>query len=177
MKIFFPQTGSDLEWNAAYYRLEDYLRALHVVNKVDQNQIILRVLRQAAQRHALNPGLNPTALAMDEMCAAMDAWFKQIEPEKDALSTAGRVAFLLTDAPEKWPHVFLSDVIPPELEQALRESAVQAGPDLQVSSMVPRPLDLPAPEIPAPVKWEKGNLFLPLLTMVSVIALLVFLFS
>ena len=34
MKTFFPQTGTDEEWNAAYYRLEDYLRALRVVNKV-----------------------------------------------------------------------------------------------------------------------------------------------
>jgi hypothetical protein len=177
MKTYFPSTGSDVEWNAAYYRLEDYLRALHVVNKVDQSQIILRVLRSAAARHALNPALNPTTLAMDEMCAAMDTWFKKIEPEKDAFSTSGRVAFLITDAPERWPHAFLSDKIPPELELALRESEVQAGPDLQISSMVPRPMDLPAPELPSPAAWEKGNLFLPLLAMVAVLVFLVFLFS
>jgi hypothetical protein len=177
MTTFFPATGSDMEWNAAFYRLEDYLRALHVVNKVDQSQIILSVLRTAAARHSADPTLNPTVLAMEEMYAAMDAWFKKIEPEQDAFSMTGRVAFLVTDAPHKWPHAFLADKVPAELAQSLREREVQAGPDLQISSMVPRPLDLPEPEIPSTARWEKGNLFFPLLTMITVLAFLIFLFT
>jgi hypothetical protein len=40
MNTLFPLTGSETEWNAAYYRLEDYSRSLRFVNKVHQSQIL-----------------------------------------------------------------------------------------------------------------------------------------
>ena len=66
MNTFFPRTGSEAEWNAAYYRLEDYFRALRLVNKMHQSQIILRILERAAARHARDATQSPTVLAMEE---------------------------------------------------------------------------------------------------------------
>jgi len=49
---------------------------------------------------------------------------------------------LVADAPEKWPRDFLAEDIPEEFQQAMQQYDVRAGPDLQVSSMVPRPIDI-----------------------------------
>ena len=76
MNTFFPMTGSETDWNSAYYRLEDYFRAMRMVNKVHQSQIILHILERAAARHAKDPNQNPTALAMEEARALMDQWFE-----------------------------------------------------------------------------------------------------
>ena len=91
MNLFSPQTGSEAEWNAAYYRLEDYLRAMHLTNKLHQNQVILRLLRAAAARHARNPEIPPTTLALDAAHEEMDGWFKLILADQDRSPISGRV--------------------------------------------------------------------------------------
>jgi hypothetical protein len=53
------------------------------------------------------------------------------------------VSLLLCDGPRRWPYAFLDeDNIPAEFVSAMRSSNLEAGPDLAVSSMVPRPIDL-----------------------------------
>jgi hypothetical protein len=145
MKDFAPATGSMEEWNAAYYRLEDYLRAHHVINKVYQSQVILRLLKRAAAKHALNPRQSPTTLALNEAYDEIELWFRLLLPNPDIpaprLSTLGKVAMKLIDAPSTWPNVFLSDEIPDAFRIAMEQATIQSGPDLRVSSMVPRPLD------------------------------------
>src|SRR6185436_7444385 len=122
MNSFFPPTGSEAEWNAAYYRLEDYFRALHVVNKVQQSQIILELLQTAAIKHSRNPDQSPTALAMEEAYTAMDRWLGKIfQPEKPAAG-AGLVSLLITDAVEKWPTAFMAEEVPPDLQRAMQEN-------------------------------------------------------
>jgi hypothetical protein len=142
VKAFFPMTGSETDWNGAYYRLEDYFRALRMVNKVHQSQIILQILESVAQRHAGVPGQNPTALAMEEARAAMDQWFEGILGQREHITVVGLISLLATDAPERWPVAFLSEEVPAEFLREMQESDVRAGPDLQVSSMVPRPIDV-----------------------------------
>ena len=142
MKTFFPTTGSAAEWNAAFYRLEDYFRALRIVNKVYQSQIILRLLASAAARHARDPSQNPTVLAMEEAHAMMDLWFASIFGQRERLRVVGLISLLAVEAPEQWPLALLAGKIPPELRRELLESDVRAGPNLQVSSMTPRPLDV-----------------------------------
>ena len=49
------------------------------------------------------------------------------------------------DGPRRWPYAFLDEQqIPPDFAEAMRTGAIQAGPDMAVSSMVPRPIDLGA---------------------------------
>lgn len=159
--LFFPKTGAEAEWNAAYYRLEDYFRSLHLYNKIHQSQLILRLLRTASEKHRLNPELNLTTLAMEETYSGMDTWFEDVLQAEDKFSHQGRLSLFITDAMEKHPSVFLSEDVPADYERALRQCRVQAGPDLQFSSMVPRPLDdSPLVEIELPESWKRGLSFL-----------------
>jgi hypothetical protein len=144
---FNPKTGSLEAWNAAYVRVEDYLRAHRVHNRLHQIRLIQTVLERAAERHAAKPALDPTILAAEEIEALMDAWFADVLDERgqphERIAVDGRVALLLCDGPQRWPYAFLDeDNIPADFARAMRSSNLEAGPDLAVSSMVPRPIDL-----------------------------------
>jgi len=144
---FRPRTGSMEAWNAAYVRVEDYLRAHRIHNRLHQSRLIQALLERAAQRHQANPALDPTTLAAEEAALAMDEWFSELLGEKDLahdrIAVAGRVALLLSDGTQKWPYAFLDlRSIPGDFSRAMQESSLQAGPDLAVSSMVPREIDL-----------------------------------
>jgi len=144
---FQPRTGTLEAWNDAYVRVEDYLRAHRIHNRLHQSRLILRILERAAQRHEAHPELAPTTLAAEEAERMMDGWFGEVLGEKDLpherIAVTGRLALLLTDGAERNPYAFLDEEhIPPEFARALQQSSMEAGPDLAVSSMVPRPIDL-----------------------------------
>jgi hypothetical protein len=143
---FRPKTGSPEAWNAAYVRTEDYLRAHRVHNRLHQIRLIQKILERAAERHAANPALDPTILAAEETEALMDAWFAEVldvrgQPH-ERIAVEGRVALLLCDGPLQWPQAFLDEHLPEDFVHAMRDGSMRAGPDLAVSSMVPRPIDL-----------------------------------
>jgi hypothetical protein len=147
LNTFRPPTGTLEQWNAAYVRVEDYLRAHRIHNRLHQSRLIQLILERAARRHAENPALDPTTLAAEETEKLMDRWFGEIlgdqERPHDRIAVDGRVALLLCDGPQKWPYAFLDEEkVPGEFTQAMQESSIQAGPDLAVSAMVPRPIDL-----------------------------------
>ncbi|HEY1792830.1 MAG TPA: hypothetical protein VGG34_07920 [Opitutaceae bacterium] len=146
-EAFRPKTGTMDSWNAAYVRVEDYLRAHRVHNRLHQSRLIQRILERAARLHAAHPALDPTRLAAEETERMMDAWFADVLDARDQpherLAVDGRVALLLSDGPERWPFAFMEDrSIPDDFARAMRSSILVAGPDLAVSSMVPRPIDL-----------------------------------
>jgi len=146
-EAFRPKTGTMESWNSAYVRVEDYLRAHRIHNRLHQSRLIQRILERAARRHAENPALDPTTVAAEETEALMDAWFAEVLDQKglphDRLAIDGRVALLLSDGPERWPYAFLDERhIPGDFAEAMRSRNLEAGPDLAVSSMVPRPIDL-----------------------------------
>jgi hypothetical protein len=149
LNSFRPRTGTMEAWNAAYVRVEDYLRAHRIHNRLHQSRLIQTALERAARKHAQNPALDPTTLAADECEAMMIAWFKDVLANKeladDRVAAAGRVAMLLSDGPEKWPYAFMQkDTLPEDFSHAMRASSMEAGPDMSVSNMVPRPIDLGA---------------------------------
>jgi len=144
---FRPATGTMDAWNSAYLRVEDYLRAHRIHNRLHASRLVLTILERAAARHKANPALDPTTLAAEEIEAAMDHWFARVLEEHDQpherIAVDGRVALFLCDGPQKWPYAFLEEEqMPPEFVTAMRAGALAAGPDMAVSSMVPRPIDL-----------------------------------
>jgi len=144
---FRPTTGTMESWNAAYVRVEDYLRAHRIHNRLHQSRLIQMILERAARRHAANPTLDPTGLAAEETEELMDSWFAEILDEKgqphDRVAIDGRVSLLLCDGPQRWPYAFLDPDHPPaDFVQSMRTRHLEAGPDLAVTSMVPRPIDL-----------------------------------
>lgn len=144
---FQPRTGTLDQWNAAYVRVEDYLRAHRIHNRLHQSRVIERVLECAARRHEAAPALDPVTLAAEETDRIMQEWFAaQIGgglQEHDRLAAQARVAMLLSDLPARWPYAFLdAENTPGEARVAMEKSALQAGPDMAVSNMVPRDIDL-----------------------------------
>ena len=147
LSSFRPRTGTMEAWNAAYVRVEDYLRAHRIHNRLHQSRLIQNVLERAARRHAQNPALDPTTLAAEECETLMAGWYKEVLERKDLpddrVSVTGRVALLLSDGPQKWPYAFLQrEKVPEDFGKAMRTSSMEAGPDMSVSNMVPRPIDL-----------------------------------
>src|SRR5882724_4077726 len=80
---FRPKTGTMDAWNAAYVRVEDYLRAHRIHNRLHQSRLIQEILERAARRHAQRPALDPTTLAAEETEAMMDAWFSKVLGQRD----------------------------------------------------------------------------------------------
>lgn len=147
LDTFRPKTGTLEQWNAAYVRVEDYLRAHRVQNRLHQSRLIQRILVAAARAHEQRPSVDPATLAVEETDRLMDVWFGAVLGEKDLphdrIATEGRVALLLADGLQRWPYVFLErDHLPAEFLQAVKQGSIKAGPDLAVSSMVPREIDL-----------------------------------
>jgi len=148
LDTFRPRTGTLDQWNAAYVRVEDYLRAHRVHNRLHQSRLIQRILIAAARMHEQRPVTEPATLAIEEADRLMDVWFGELLGEKkdlshDRIASEGRIALLLAEGLEKWPYVFLEkETAPPEFLQAVKRGSIQAGPDLAISSMVPREIDL-----------------------------------
>ena len=145
--VFQPLTGRLEDWNQAYVRVEDYMRAHRIHNRLHQVRLIQKILERAAARHAADPRLEPTVLAAEEAEALMDAWFADVLDERgmphERIAVDGRVALLLCDGMQRWPNAFLEQrQIPADFVAVMRASSMRAGPDLTVSSMVPRPIDL-----------------------------------
>ena len=162
--MFQVQTGTVDEWNEAFSRVEDSLRAHRIHSKLLQQRLIAVVLERAARRHQESNGaIAPVVLAAEEAERMMEEWFADIlgpgvPPER--LLAQGRVSVLLTDSAQQLPALFLEDVpTPPEVRERLRETSLKAGPDLSVSSMVPREIQLGALPEAAGGAWESLERF------------------
>lgn len=146
---FSPEWGHVSDWNAAYEKLGNYLRAHGVQSHLHRAHLISRILQRVHERGAvqLKRASIPT-LAIEETNLMLNEWFSAItnQPMGDDLYQAkvdGRVALYLCDSSSRWPYTFLEkDRIPPEMAAAMQEGLAHTGPELQVSSMVPRPIDL-----------------------------------
>ncbi|MGA2052712.1 MAG: hypothetical protein ABSH19_05310 [Opitutales bacterium] len=144
---FLPATGTPEQWSEAYARTEDYLRAHRLRDRIRLHEFSRMILQETALRHAANPAENPVTLAMRVAQERLDQWFSahlgQINLPLERQSALGRMAFLACDGLARYQHVFLDDgTLPQELEDRLRHWSGRAGPNLEVSSMAPRGIDL-----------------------------------
>ena len=100
LSTFQPRTGTLEAWNAAYVRVEDYLRAHRIHNRLHQSRLIIRILERAARRHEAHPEIDPTTLAAEEAERMMEAWFGEVLGEKDLpterIAVTGRLALMGT---------------------------------------------------------------------------------
>lgn len=155
---FKPRSGTDEEWNEAFARVEDYFRAHRVHSRAHQARLVSGILERAAARHEADTGKAPVTHAVDEARESIDAWLHhQIGEANTDLETAGRlgrVAFLLADGPDKHPEMFLDNDLPEDVRAGMRVRLVQSGPNMEVSSMVGRDMDLGLfPEV-AEFAWD-----------------------
>ncbi len=136
-------------WDEAFLRVESYLRAHQIESRIVLNRLAVEILA-AARAVADSPagaGADPVTLAMREAERRTTAWFAGVlgdaaDPEDERLGTRGRIALVMADVPARWPQHFLASTPPPpELVEAMRAAYLEAGPELELTRMVPRPLD------------------------------------
>lgn len=157
---FLPTTGTSEEWSEAYARVDDYLRAFRIRNRIHLSNLNLQILRAAAERHVATPAVSPVRLAIEEAHRQVDAWLSQRlqdpeNPGRPYSTTVGRVAFMLSDGPTRHSDDFLvPDVQDPELEASMRSWSIKAGPDIKLSHMVARDIDLGLVPDAAENIWE-----------------------
>ncbi len=144
---FSSSSGTQEEWNEAYARLADFYRSLQIHSRLHRTYLILATLKRAVATHVKHPGSTPTKAAIREARRMQRAWMREIIGDMNIsegrMDVNGRVAFMLCDGPRRWPHYFLSkENLPPDMIHAMRVRIEQSGPDLSLSSMVPRNIDL-----------------------------------
>lgn len=138
------------EWNDAYEKVENYLRACRVSSHLQRarlNALILQRVYDRTQSDASAAGLPVSELAIVEVRARIAEWLGHyLPPRADGHPLnlgEGMLAIYLCDGPTRWPYAFLDSYrMPTEYAEALSARVVRAGPDLAVSSMVPRDMDL-----------------------------------
>lgn len=138
------------EWNDAYEKVENYLRACRVGSHLQRARLIALVLQRVydrTQTDAWGGGHSLPELAIMEVRERIAEWLGHyLPPHADgrALNLGeGMLAIYLCDGPTRWPYAFLDSYrMPAEYAEALCARVVRAGPDLAVSSMVPRDMDL-----------------------------------
>ncbi len=177
---FNPATGTTEEWNEAFARVEDYFRAHRVHSRMHQAQLVYGILARAAERHAAEPGTPPVTLAIAEANVSINRWLHQQIGENamdiEKAGRLGRVAFLLADGPTKHPEMFLDNDLPEDVRSGMRLRLEQSGPNMEVSSMVGRDMDLGLfPEV-AEFAWDFLNKwrFLPTIILLGLFALIAF---
>jgi hypothetical protein len=144
LETFVPAWGEAAEWDEAYEKVENYLRAHRVQGKWQRADLTHRVLRRIASEPPPVPRPDLSALAIDELERQLDEWIARALPEsaawpKNQRLVSGRLAVLLSDVYARWPSAFLSNDPPPELlVRALQGAILTAGPGLQKGRMVPR---------------------------------------
>jgi hypothetical protein len=141
---FVPAWGAPDDWNDAYEKAENYLRACRINSRLHRARLIHRILERVAARGPVPDGDALSTAAIRETQAMMEEWFgRLLPPAAGGLPPAeGRVGLLLCDGPERWPYAFLSTAdLPADFVREMRASMLVAAPHLEVSNMVPRPID------------------------------------
>jgi hypothetical protein len=132
-------------WNEAYDRLVLYLRTFDLGDHAYVSKIALNILEQAQEIYRTDGTREPTTLTLSLAQKSIADWLAANLPQHDTspgfVLPSGYIAILLSRAYRTSPDSFLASPLPEELRQALRETMVVTGPDLNVSSMTPRHLD------------------------------------
>ena len=145
LKPFVPEWGYPEEWNEAYEKVENYLRACRINSRLHRARLIHRILQRVAERGPVPRGEALSTAAIRETQIMMEEWFARLQPASESGRYSlvdGRVALLLCDGSDRWPYAFLTtDDLPLDLVKEMRESILVAGPNLAISNMVPRAID------------------------------------
>lgn len=138
-------TTRETSWNDAYDRLVLYLGTFDLADHAHVSRLALNILQQAQELQRAGDQREPTALTIGLAQKKITDWLAANLPQQDSspgnVLPSGYVAILLTRAYRTAPDSFLATPLPEELRQALRETLLETGPGLNVSSMTPRHLD------------------------------------
>jgi len=139
-------SGSDQAvWNEAYERVRNFLETFALGDHTQAPRLALKLVDRAREIHRDDPSKHPTTLAMEQAHHLMAEWLAaNLETSERPTSqtfASGYIALLLGQSLRITPDSFLVTPLAPPLRQALRESLLVTGPDLEISSMSPRSFD------------------------------------
>jgi hypothetical protein len=132
-------------WNEAHDRLLIFLNTFALGDHAYVSQLAVSLLHQARELHRQNPSRDPITqtmeLAQKRLADWLDTNLEEADTSPSHILATGTIALLLSQVYRTAPTSFLASPMPEELRQALRETLLVTGPDLNVSSMTPRHLD------------------------------------
>ena len=138
-------SSNDPRWNEAYDRLVQYLRTFDLDDHAHVSRLALSILQEAQDFYRSDSTREPTPLTLGLAQKKITDWLSANLPQQNTSPSyvlpSGYIAILLSRAYHTAPGSFLATPVPEELRQALRETLIVTGPDLNVSSMTPRHLD------------------------------------
>lgn len=171
-------------WAEARERVQGYLRANGIVSP-RLEELTDQVVAFARARAADASDRAPVEIATDAAMLLLEGWIGHIVGDELNESPGRRfaherAAVHLAEVPHRWPEHFLRpEPPPPELEQHLRTTYVNAGPDLAFSNMAARDIDLGPVSDVADTTWrtfDKWPLLRGLATWALYLGLLVLAF-
>jgi hypothetical protein len=170
-----------LVWNAAYRQVERHLRAYRVSNRLLLHQLAYEIVEAAAARHELDPERDPSELAAEETTRRLREWIDDLVGETDETPmrrfARGRAALFFSRLTEREPTAFLGRTpLSRDVAEQLRSTYLEAGPDFEFASMVPRPIDLGPLSSVADETWRTFAKW-PLLRGLTMSALFVVMFG
>jgi hypothetical protein len=140
-----PKPTEQEAWNEAYDRLVNFLNTFVLNDHAYVSQVALDIIHQARGAHLQNPAVNPTRATMAVAHHRLADWLavnlNEANRSPSHILSTGTIALLLSRVNQTAPTSVLAGPLPEELRQALRETLLVTGPDLNVSSMTPRHLD------------------------------------
>lgn len=132
-------------WNEAHDRVREFLNTFALGDHAQVSRLTLLIVDQAREQYRLNPSTDPVSLAMAQAQKLTKDWLASNLQIRDLPSSqiiaSGYVAFLLSRANRAAPDTFLTSALPEKLTESMRQTLLVTGPDLEISSMTPRPLD------------------------------------
>ncbi len=159
LRFIPPRSETFVDWTEAYARVENYLCALRIENKLLLSQLVAQILSRTAERLESDGGAAPSVLAMEEANRLVDSWFSEVldaagVPESE-LGAKGRLALFLADLPSRWQNEFLHPgPWPAEFLKAMKSTYLKTGPDFQKARMTPREIDLGPVSAVADETWR-----------------------
>lgn len=136
-------------WDDAFEKVENYLRAHRFQSKVLLAEVVPEILARAHERYDRDSTQDPVRLASEEADRKLVSWFEEMmygdeEQSPVAIGARGRLALLLMDAPRRWPQYMLRPrpELPDEFVKEFRKSFLKSGPDMDLTHMVPKQIDL-----------------------------------
>jgi hypothetical protein len=171
------------ERDDAFEKVENYLRACRVASRLHRARLAALLLQHAIRRRQEGAAAPLATLAIQEARTRMEEWmntaFNRRDDQPPVSAAQSFLALYLCDGYFRWPNAFLDAAAPPELVDALRSGIVRAGPELQVSHMVPRAMDyglLPELAGDAMEKLETAPLLKAAIIWAMILALMLGLF-
>ena len=135
------------EADLAYEKVENYLRACRISSKLSRARLAALFVNDAARdRSSGTSSEQLVTIAVAKAQSFISRWVSDALPDSEHGRLSLSESFLLiylSDIQTKYPGKFLSDEnIQDDIKVLFKKRIIRTGPNLEISSMVPRKIDM-----------------------------------